>query len=125
VRPTARFCDACGASLTTAPSSSTPTAPLTLEKQFTAFQQGLPQSFRDQLLTPLEGENRIVTVLFADMSASVATTADLHPEDAVAVVNRLLQAMVDVLLKYEGRIDKLLGDGVLAVFGVPHAHESD
>src|SRR5260370_35564163 len=52
-------------------------------------------------------------------------TRDLHPEDAAALVNRLLQAMVDVILKYEGRIDHFQGDGLLAVFGIPHAHEDD
>jgi class 3 adenylate cyclase len=72
-----------------------------------------------------EGENRLVTLLFADMSRSLETTRDLHPEDAAALVNRLLQAMVDVILKYEGRIDRFQGDGVLAVFGVPHTHEDD
>jgi class 3 adenylate cyclase/tetratricopeptide (TPR) repeat protein len=66
-----------------------------------------------------------VTVLFADMSSSVRITAGLHPEDAAAHVNRLLEQMVDVLLKYEGRVDRFLGDGLLAVFGVPQAHESD
>ena len=59
------------------------------------------------------------------MSRSLETTRDLHPEDAAALVNRLLQAMVDVILKYEGRIDRFQGDGVLAVFGVPQAHEDD
>lgn len=72
-----------------------------------------------------EGENRLVTLLFADMSRSLETTRDLHPEDAAALVNRLLQAMVDVILKHEGRVDRFQGDGVLAVFGVPHAHEED
>src|SRR5437667_4421805 len=59
------------------------------------------------------------------MSRSLETTRDLHPEDAAALVNRLLQAMVDVILKYEGRIDRFQGDGVLAVFGVPQVHEDD
>jgi DNA-binding SARP family transcriptional activator/class 3 adenylate cyclase len=72
-----------------------------------------------------EGENRLVTVLFADMSSSVATMRDLHPEDAAALVNRLLGAMVDALLKYEGHVDRFLGDGVLAVFGMLQAHEDD
>jgi adenylate cyclase len=75
-------------------------------------------------LTP-EGENRLVTVLFADMSRSVQTTADLEPEDAAALVNRLLTAMVDAVLKYEGRVDRFLGDGALAVFGALQAHEDD
>ncbi len=57
-----------------------------------------------------------MTVFFADMSRSAQTTAEIHPEDAAELVNRLLKAMVDVLLKYEGRIDRFLGDGVLAAF---------
>src|SRR5262249_8518309 len=96
-----------------------------LEQQFAAFQQSLPDAFRQQLLTPPEGENRVVTVLFADMSDSVQATGHLHPEDAANLVNSLLKAMVDVLVKYEGRIDRFLGDGALAVFGTPQAHESD
>jgi class 3 adenylate cyclase/two-component SAPR family response regulator len=72
-----------------------------------------------------EGENRLVTVLFADMSGSLEKTAALPPEEGAALLNRLLAAMVDVVLKYEGRVDRFLGDGVLALFGVPQAHEDD
>src|SRR2546421_1609491 len=123
--PAARFCDECGASLQAAPAPPAPARPPSLEEGFASMQQAMPASFREQVLPPADGENRVVTVLFADMSRSVEATAALHPEDAVALVNRLLKAMVDVLLKYEGRIDRFLGDGLLAVFGVPRAHESD
>jgi class 3 adenylate cyclase/tetratricopeptide (TPR) repeat protein len=120
--PGAKFCPDCGAALDAPPPAAA--VPPNLEAHFHAFQQSLPQSFRDQLLTQ-EGENRLVTVLFADMSRSVETTRDLHPEDAAALVNRLLRAMVDVLIGYEGRIDGFHGDGALAVFGSPRAHEDD
>lgn len=128
VRPRAKFCDECGASLAAATSApSTPTSPRapSLQEQFATLQQALPASLRDHLLTQVEGENRLVTVLFADMSRSVQTTAGLPPDEAAEVVNRLLRLMVDALLKYEGRVDRFLGDGVLAVFGTPRAHESD
>jgi class 3 adenylate cyclase/DNA-binding SARP family transcriptional activator len=72
-----------------------------------------------------EGENRLVTVLFADMSDSVQATTNLIPEEAAAMMSRLLTVMVDVVLKYEGRVDRFLGDGLLALFGVPQAHEDD
>jgi predicted ATPase len=49
----------------------------------------------------------------------------MHPEEAAELVNRLLRAMVDTVLKFEGRIDRLLGDGVLAVFGANRTHEDD
>src|SRR5207244_3502502 len=72
-----------------------------------------------------DGEMRLVTVLFIDMSSFVQATGDLHPEDAATLVNRLLKAMMDVVLKHAGWVDRFLGDGILAVFGLPHAHESD
>jgi adenylate cyclase len=120
-----RFCDACGADLSAAAPPASRLEPPSLETEFVTLQQAMPASFREQLLTQTEGELRVVTVLFADMSRSLETTRDLPPEEGAAVVNRLLRAMVDVLLKYEGRVDRFLGDGVLAVFGAPQAHESD
>jgi class 3 adenylate cyclase/tetratricopeptide (TPR) repeat protein len=121
--PAAKFCAECGTALASAAAVPPPAADL--EAQFATLRETLPAAFRDQLLAPAEGENRVVTVLFADMSGSVATVRDLHPEEGADLVNRLLRAIVDVLLKYEGRVDRFLGDGVLAVFGAPRAHESD
>jgi adenylate cyclase len=109
------FCDECGAELSPAATMTPPPPSSTLEAQFSSFQQDLPASFRDQLLTHADGENRLVTVLFADMSRSVQTTADLPPEEMATLISSLLKVMVDVLL----------GDGLLAVFGTPRAHESD
>ncbi|NIV38739.1 MAG: AAA family ATPase, partial [Anaerolineae bacterium] len=74
---------------------------------------------------PAKDEIRMVSILFADMSHSVETTWDLQPEETAELVNRLLEVMVAVLLKYEARVDRFLGDGLLAVFGVPHLHEDD
>src|SRR5262249_55421648 len=126
------FCAECGTELpasTVEDGSRTsllmPPPPSNLEQQFARLEPSLPSAVRQQLLTAPEGETRIVTLLFADMTSSLATTSGLHPEDAAQLVNRLLGAMVDILMKYEGRIDRFLGDGVLAVFGTPQAHEND
>ena len=121
-RKTAKLCKKCGASLSKTAGKPEKTS---LEQQFATFRESLPSSMREKVLTQADGENRIVTVLFADMSSSVRTTADLSPEDGAALVNNLLKAMMDVLSEYEGRIDRFLGDGLLAVFGTPTAHESD
>jgi class 3 adenylate cyclase/tetratricopeptide (TPR) repeat protein len=125
VAPPGRFCANCGTPLGggAAPAPSAPS--LALEARFSSFQQTLPAAFREQLETPAEGENRIITILFADLSASVKLLASRPPEDAAPLVNQVLQAMVDAILKYEGRINRMLGDGVLAFFGVPRAHEND
>ena len=76
-------------------------------------------------MTQEEGENRVLTIIFADLTGSVKQTAHLNPEEAAEVLNSVLKTMVDVLLKYEGRIHQLLGDGVLAYFGTPQTHEND
>ncbi len=76
-------------------------------------------------MTNLRGEERLVTVVFADMSESVRRTSGLSAEEATVLVNPLLETMVELMVAYGGRIDRFLGDGVLAVFGVPAAHEDD
>jgi class 3 adenylate cyclase/tetratricopeptide (TPR) repeat protein len=77
------------------------------------------------VMSTLRGEERLVTVVFADLTESVRRTSDLSPEEATALVNPLLEAMVELMVRHGGRIDRFLGDGVLAVFGVPEAHEDD
>ncbi|MGH2350845.1 MAG: AAA family ATPase, partial [Chloroflexota bacterium] len=132
--PGFKFCGQCGAPLaaamtntaaTTPPRPSLPATTPTLEQQFTRFQNDLPALFREQLLTEVEGETRLLTILFADLSGSVAARAPLHPEDVAALVNEVLKAMVDAVMRYEGRIARLVGDAVLAFFGAPRAHEND
>ncbi|HET6319364.1 MAG TPA: AAA family ATPase, partial [Chloroflexota bacterium] len=96
-----------------------------MEAQFAAMQRALPISLRERLMTDADGENRVLTILFADLTGSTSSTRDLAPEDAAARVNDVLKAMVDAVLAYDGRINRLLGDAVLAFFGTPVAHEND
>jgi class 3 adenylate cyclase len=76
-------------------------------------------------MSNLRGEERLVTVVFADLTESVRRTSELSPEEATELVNPLLEAMVELMVRHGGRIDRFLGDGVLAVFGVPATHEDD
>jgi class 3 adenylate cyclase len=72
-----------------------------------------------------EGENRVLTVLFAELAGSVERTAGLRPEDAVALIDQVLTTMVESIERYGGRINRLLGEGLLAFFGTPQAHENE
>ncbi|CAN5815713.1 hypothetical protein BH20GEM1_BH20GEM1_01830 [soil metagenome] len=72
-----------------------------------------------------QDETRLVTILFADMSGSVATTRDLDPEDALEHVSEALEVMSRAVARNGGRVDRYLGDGILALFGVPRASEDD
>ena len=85
----------------------------------------MPAVLRDRLLAGPDGENRLLTILFSDLTGSVKATAQLAPEDAAALVNDVLKLMIDAVLEHDGRISRLLGDGMLAFFGTPVARESD
>ncbi len=71
------------------------------------------------------GERKSVTVLFSDLSGYTALTERLDPEDVSEITRKIFDGVRRVIGKYEGSIDRYTGDGVLAVFGVPRAHEDD
>lgn len=72
-----------------------------------------------------EGETRPITVLFADLSGSVRRVAATDAETAAEMLDRVLEVMVAAVKRYGGTVRQLLGDGVLAYFGTPMAHEND
>jgi class 3 adenylate cyclase/tetratricopeptide (TPR) repeat protein len=72
---------------------------------------------------PLEGERRRVTVLFADLESSMRLVAGRDPEEARAIFDRVLQRMMEAVHRYEGTVNQILGDGIMALFGAPVAHE--
>src|SRR5437870_1656205 len=71
----------------------------------------------------LEGERKQVTVLFADLKGSTELIRDLDPEQARAILDPVLHAMMDAVHRYEGTVNQVLGDGIMALFGAPLAHE--
>jgi class 3 adenylate cyclase/tetratricopeptide (TPR) repeat protein len=128
--PDKRFCGDCGATLTPAAVSTRPAASATtpatdLQGQVGAFRRALPPSMHEQVFTQEQGENRLLTILFADLSGSTAAIGALAPEDAAALLQEVLQAMVEAIVAHGGRINQVLGDAVLAFFGTPQAHEND
>jgi len=70
-----------------------------------------------------DGERKTITVLFADLKGSTALLEGLDPEVARAVIDPALQIMMDAVHRYEGYVAQALGDGILALFGAPLAHE--
>jgi class 3 adenylate cyclase/tetratricopeptide (TPR) repeat protein len=71
----------------------------------------------------MEGERKQVTVLFADIKGSTELIADLDPEHADKLLNPALEAMMEAVHRYEGTVSRVLGDGIMALFGAPLAHE--
>jgi class 3 adenylate cyclase/tetratricopeptide (TPR) repeat protein len=71
----------------------------------------------------LEGERKQVTVLFADLKGSTELIADLDPEAARQLLDPALHHMMEAVHRYEGTVNQVLGDGIMALFGAPLAHE--
>src|SRR5262249_26149672 len=85
-----------------------------------------PPYLAEKILTTrraLEGERKQVTVLFADLKGSTELIRDLDPEAAQALLDPALQCMIDAVHRFEGTVNQVLGDGIMALFGAPVAHE--
>ncbi len=115
--PGKRFCAACGGSLATMPAVARP-AP--------SPQDYTPQHLAERIISSrsaLEGERKQVTVLFADLKGSMELLADRDPEEARAILDPVLERMMEAVHRYEGTVNQVLGDGIMALFGAPLAHE--
>src|SRR5262249_5094257 len=80
----------------------------------------------EQILTSrsaLEGERKQVTVLFADLKGSMELLADRDPEEARQLLDPVLERMMAAVHRYEGTVNQVMGDGIMALFGAPLAHE--
>jgi class 3 adenylate cyclase/tetratricopeptide (TPR) repeat protein len=85
-----------------------------------------PKHLAEKILTSrsaLEGERKQVTVLFADLKGSTELIRDLDPEQAQALLDPALHVMMDAVHRFEGTVNQVLGDGIMALFGAPVAHE--
>jgi len=113
----ARFCLQCGQPVTArAPAAS----------RFPSPEAYTPKHLAERILTSkgaLEGERKQVTVLFADLKGSMELLADRDPEEARALLDPVLEHIMDAVHRYEGTVNQVMGDGIMALFGAPLAHE--
>jgi len=95
-----------------------------------SLQQFIPRELLDKLKAArrsgtMAGERRVVTMLFCDIKGSTALAEQLDPEEWSDIVNGAFERMVRPIYRYEGTVARLMGDGLLAFFGAPIAHEDD
>jgi class 3 adenylate cyclase len=86
----------------------------------------VPRHLAEKILTSREspeGERKQVTVLFADIRASTSLLEGVDPEEAQKIIDPILRVMMDAVHRYEGTVNQVLGDGIMALFGAPLAHE--
>jgi class 3 adenylate cyclase/tetratricopeptide (TPR) repeat protein len=117
--PTHKFCTKCGDRLGSGggqgPAGTTATPA-----------SYMPKHLAEKILTSkaaLEGERKQVTVLFADLKGSMELLADRDPEEARRILDPVLERMMEAVHRYEGTVNQVMGDGIMALFGAPLAHE--
>ena len=113
----ARFCLQCGHAV-----AAGSAAPVRLP----APEAYTPKHLAERILdskAALEGERKQVTVLFADLKGSMELLADRDPEDARKILDPVLERMMEAVHRYEGTVNQVMGDGIMALFGAPLAHE--
>jgi class 3 adenylate cyclase/tetratricopeptide (TPR) repeat protein len=115
----ARFCNACGAVLgqqTSTPVSRQSNRPPQSDSAIALASAVAPQ------FVP-EGERKMVTAIFVDITGSTKLEQDLDPEEARAIIDPALRLMIDAVRRYDGYVVQSTGDGIFALFGAPVAHE--
>jgi len=94
--------------------------------RFASPESYTPKHLAERILTSktaLEGERKQVTVLFADLKGSMELLADRDPEEARKLLDPVLERMMEAVHHYEGTVNQVMGDGIMALFGAPLAHE--
>jgi predicted ATPase/class 3 adenylate cyclase len=119
-RRTATFCRNCGQTINQSaplpPAVTSAPAPITY----------VPKHLSEKIFASrqaLEGERKHVTVLFADIRGSTALIDGRDPEEAQKIIDPVLHLMMKAVHRYEGTVNQVLGDGIMALFGAPLAHE--
>ncbi|HUG35964.1 MAG TPA: adenylate/guanylate cyclase domain-containing protein, partial [Candidatus Limnocylindrales bacterium] len=111
-----KFCGQCGTGLGGGEPAERPPTPQTYT----------PKHLAERILTSkgaLEGERKQVTVLFADLKGSMELLSDRDPEEARRLLDPVLERLMEAVHRYEGTVNQVMGDGIMALFGAPLAHE--
>jgi len=112
-----KFCNKCGTAVS---------GPSAWQPSFASPDSYTPKHLAEKILTSksaLEGERKQVTVLFADLKGSMELLADRDPEEARKILDPVLDRMMEAVHHYEGTVNQVMGDGIMALFGAPLAHE--
>ena len=116
--PDNKFCDGCGKTLAVEQRAPPP--------DYSKPHSYTPKFLADKILTSrgaMEGERKLVTVLFADVANFTSMSEKLDPEEVHGIMDGCFKILMDEIHRYEGTVNQFTGDGVMALFGAPLAHE--
>jgi len=119
-----KFCFECGRSLVAPAPSKSPD--LSFEEKISKIQKYLPEGLTDKILSQrnrIEGEKKQVTVLFCDMEGFTSLSGKLGHEEMYTLMDQVYEILIHKVHEYEGTVNELTGDGIMALFGAPIALE--
>ncbi len=123
--PEFKFCGECGHNLDSPADSPLP-KDLSFDEKLAKIQKYLPGGLTEKILSQrdrIEGERRHVTIMFVDMKGFTPLTEKLGPEETFSLMDKVFELIIHKVHEYEGTVNELRGDGVLAFFGAPIALE--
>ena len=126
--PSDKFCGECGHTLTLPPEPSPSPAPkdLSFDEKLDKIQRYLPKGLTEKILSQrdkIEGERKQVTVMFCDMEGFTPLVENLGPEEAYSTIDQIYEILIHKVHDYEGTVNEMTGDGIMALFGAPIALE--
>jgi class 3 adenylate cyclase/tetratricopeptide (TPR) repeat protein len=119
-----KFCDECGYNLIL--QKEPPKKDLSFDEKLEKIQKYLPKDLTQKILAQrdkIEGERKQVTVMFCDMEGYTGLTEKLGPEEAYSMMDKVYEILIHKVHDYEGTVNELTGDGIMALFGAPIALE--
>ena len=119
-----KYCDECGHKLISTP--TTTSQDLSFDAKLAKIQKYLPKGITNKILSQrdrIEGERKQVTVMFCDMEGFTALSEKLGIEDAFSIMDRVYEILIHKVHNYEGTVNEMTGDGIMALFGAPIALE--
>jgi class 3 adenylate cyclase len=122
--PRFKFCGECGHDISC--TSQTTSSALTIDQMLSKIQRYLPEGLVEKILSQkerIQGEKRQVTVMFCDMEGFTPLSEKLGPEGVYTLMDRVYETLIHKVNAYEGTVNELTGDGIMALFGAPIALE--
>jgi class 3 adenylate cyclase len=119
-----KFCGGCGHKLSLP--VAVPPKDLSFDEKLTKIQKYLPKGLTEKILSQrdrIEGERKQVTVMFCDMEGFTSLTETLGPEEAYTIMGQVYEILIHKVHDYEGTVNEMTGDGIMALFGAPIALE--
>jgi class 3 adenylate cyclase len=119
-----KFCGKCGSELSTLRAQAP--KDLSVDEKLAKIKRYLPKDLTKKILAQrdkIEGERKLVTVMFCDMAGFTTLSEQIGPEEAYSIMDQVYEILIHKVHDYEGTVNEMTGDGIMALFGAPIALE--